>query len=342
MMPPILLHYYITERCNCRCAICDIWQKPSSGDARLPQVVENLKSAKRLGVRFVDFTGGEPLLHDDLPAMLTAAKKLGLQTSVTTNGVRYAQFAEQLAGRVDYLHFSLDALDESRHNALRGRGLFRRVMENIDLARQLRETPDLLFTVTENNLDQLAPLVGFAQALGLMLIVNPFFSYALPHRPQSELLQQIERFAAAPFVYLNPAFHRLRRQGGNQRSAPRCRAVSSTLVVSPDNHLLLPCYHFCRQRLPIPPTPGGLLQARKTALEGRFARGQGRFSFCQGCHLNCYADPSFLYVIDDFFWESSAAKLRYARDKYFRRRLFRRRFDPRPALEIAQELMRRS
>ena len=39
---------------------------------------QNLRDLKRLGVRVVDFTGGEPLLHRQLPDLLREAKQLGL------------------------------------------------------------------------------------------------------------------------------------------------------------------------------------------------------------------------------------------------------------------------
>ena len=26
-MKPLLLHYYVTMRCNARCSFCDIWRK---------------------------------------------------------------------------------------------------------------------------------------------------------------------------------------------------------------------------------------------------------------------------------------------------------------------------
>ena len=344
---PILLHYYITERCNCRCGFCDIWKKPASaGHASLAHVCANLKSARRLSIRFVDFTGGEPLLHDDLAAMLAEAKKLGLQTSVTTNGVNYPSIARDLKDKIDFLHFSLDALDAAVHDALRGRRAFHQVMENIDIARTLGEKPDLLFTVTEKNLGQIKPLARFARALGLMLIVNPLFSFSLPHQPELAVLNELGKYAATPFVYINTAFHRLRLRGGNQRNSPRCRAMSSTMVISPDNQLLLPCYHFCRQKISISTDldlqisrQNDLEQIRKTARWKFFSRGQGRFPFCQGCHLNCYADPSFLYVVDEYFWESLEAKMRYSWDKYVRRKMIKRRLDPRPALEIADEIM---
>jgi MoaA/NifB/PqqE/SkfB family radical SAM enzyme len=351
-LPPILLHYYITERCNCRCTFCDIWktQTHKSADARFEDIHQNLREARQLGVRFVDFTGGEPLLHDDLPEMLGEAKRLGLQTTLTTNGLLYPKRAESLSGRVNFLHFSLDALSAKKHDTIRGQRSFQHVMQSLDAARELGETPDLLFTVNEQNISYLKPMSEFARALGLMLIVNPVFSYAAFNAPDLQLLQKIDKFRATPFVYVNSAFNLLRRRGGNQVKFPRCRVVDSTIVISPDNKLILPCYHFRQKSIDlseesakIPKKQNGnlLRQIQNSKMWKYYQRRQGRFDFCQGCHLNCYFDPSFFYKIDDYFWTSLVAKSRYWHDKNILRRLWRKKHDSRPALDIAQSIMKK-
>ena len=40
--------------------------------------------------------------------------------------------------------------------------------------------------------------------------------------------------------------------GGNDPKDPVCRAVSSTVVISPENKLLLPCYHFKKDEDAVP------------------------------------------------------------------------------------------
>jgi len=161
------------------------------------------------------------------------------------------------------------------------------------------------------------------------------------------LLRRIERFKARPFVYINTAFHQLRRRGGNQITSPRCRVVDSTIVISPDNKVLLPCYHFQQRQIDIDkPDDGGeksdgqnrLQKLRQSAAWKFYQKNQGRFTFCQGCDLNCYFDPSFQYQPDDYFWLSILAKSRYWFDKSIRRRL-RKKIDMRPARDIAESII---
>ncbi len=309
---PLLLQYYITEQCNCRCRVCDIWRKGGTGDAALAVVVRRLHEAQRIGVRFVDFTGGEPLLHPQLPDMLRAAQACGLKTTLTTNALLYPLRCKELVGLVDFLHFSLDGAEAEVHNQLRGARVFDSALESLDLARSCGERPDITFTIGPHNLEQLPLLSRIARELRLILIVNPVFRHQ-GYQPLSEQeMSFIEEFAGRPYVYINTAFHRLLRQGGNRIARPRCRVMDSVLVISPDDRLLAPCYHFVQETQRIT----DLADLYHSDWFRALKKQQGTFPPCDGCSLNCYFDPSFHYVLDRFFFDSLAAKLRYVRYKY--------------------------
>ena len=317
-MGPLLLHYYVTYRCNGRCVFCDIPpSRAGSKEPTLAEIEENLRSAKRLGVKFVDFTGGEPLLFRDLPEALRCAKALGLWTSVTTNCLLYPSRGKELAALVDLLHFSLDSMDREEHDRIRGVPCYDAVMESVDLAQRMGERPDILFTVTSNNIGRLPEMVSFAQAQKLILIVNPVFSYFGNSGLSADQVAHLRRFRRAPYVYLNRAFLQLLEQGGNDTQDPRCRAVDAALVISPDDHLLLPCYHHQIERLKV---AGKLEQLLRSEARARARSMQGRYDFCQGCTINCYFDPSFLYKVDGYFLNSLFSKGKYGMDKYMRRR----------------------
>ncbi|HNW59531.1 MAG TPA: radical SAM protein [bacterium] len=336
-LPPLLLHYYITEHCNSRCAFCDIWRRPAGEPARLPEVARNLRAAARIGLRFVDFTGGEPLLHPELPEMLRLAHAAGLRTTLTTNALLYRERAAELAGRVDFLHFSLDAASAADHDRLRGVPSFDAVLAGIDLARQLGEQPDLLFTAQHTTLAHLPLLADFSRRLGLVLVVNPVFSHQQRRELSPADLAFIEQFANRPFVYVNRALHLLRLRGGNQTGSPRCRVVDGVVVISPQNELILPCYHHAAARIPL----DAGLEAVWNGAQVRWHRArQGRRPVCDGCTLNCYFDPSFTYRFDRLFVQSMAAKISYSLEKYMRHPLRKtfHRLDPRPAAAILAAL----
>lgn len=329
-MRPVLCNYYVTYRCNATCSFCDIWERPSPL-VDLADVTQNLDDLRRLGVRVIDFTGGEPLLHPQLPDLLALAKERGFLTTVTTNGLLYPKRAKQLAGLVDLLHFSIDSSVPEEHNASRGVRCFDKLMASIETALALGEHPDLLFTVTNDNVHRLPEIYEhISYPNRLLLILNPLFAYNdLGGTLRAEVMQTMQAFARKPYTYLNPAFLSLRQAGGNDPAAPVCKAVSTSVVISPFNELVLPCYHLGLETLPI---NGGLYDLWHSDAVAHHRAMEGRHAACAGCTINCYFEPSFATSPGTpYFWQSLPSKVRYGWTKFLVQRLRTKVRGPRTA-----------
>ncbi|GAA5041098.1 radical SAM protein [Marivirga lumbricoides] len=312
---PVLCNYYVTYRCNASCYFCDIWEKPSPY-VTVDEVKSNLLALKKLGVRVIDFTGGEPLLHQDIHLFLKLAKELGFITTLTTNALLYPKKAESLKGLIDMLHFSLDAYDKEKHDKARGVACYDFVMESIRVAKHLGEKPDILFTAMNDNMNELEPVYqNICLVNNLVLIINPIFDYNQVETGGGltpENLQIISEMGKRKNVYLNEAFVQLRRDGGNKISSPVCKAASASLVISPHNELVLPCYHLGKKSFPIKNNLEKLYQSDEVreliALEGRMPE-------CEGCAINCYMQPSFAVEINKYFWKALPSTIKYNRIK---------------------------
>ena len=320
---PVLCNYYVTYRCNATCGFCDIWERPSPY-VTLENVQANLLALRRLGVKVIDFTGGEPLLHRQLSELLGMAKSLGFVTTVTTNGLLYPKNAEKLRGLVDMLHFSLDSPDRDEHDASRGVKCFNSVMESIKIARSLGERPDIIFTVFEHNTHQIeAVWRDICLPDNLVLILNPAFEYNAVQTGKplpDSALREISRWGKRKNVYLNDAFITLRRDGGNHIGKPVCRAASTTIVISPENKLVLPCYHLGIEAIPIEDNLYGLYQTPEVQ---RLVALEGRLPACEGCAINCYMQPSFAVEMSKYWWHALPSTLKYNRMKGTWRQLAR-------------------
>lgn len=329
-MRPVLCNYYVTYRCNARCGFCDIWERPSP-TIELDDARRNLDDLRRLGVRIIDFTGGEPLLHPQLHDLLAEAKQRGFLTTVTTNGLLYPKRAEKLRGLVDLLHFSIDSSRPGEHDASRGVRCFDQLMASIETALALGERPDLLFTVTNANVHRLPEIYEqIAYPNRLVLILNPLFEYhALGAGLTADVMAEMRHWAKKPYTYLNPAFLTLRERGGNDPADPVCKAVSTTVVISPFDELVLPCYHLGLEHIPIGGRLFDLWHSDAVAAQRAF---EGRHDACRGCTVNCYFEPSFATSPGSpYFWESLPSKARYAWTKFVVQRLNAKR-GPREAI----------
>jgi MoaA/NifB/PqqE/SkfB family radical SAM enzyme len=308
---PILCNYYVTYRCNATCSFCDIWEKPSPY-ITLENFKKNLQDLKRLGVKIIDFTGGEPLLHRELDLLLCEAKKAGMFTTVTTNCLLYPKYAERLKGKIDMLHFSLDSPNEEEHNASRGVKCFDKLIDSIELAKELGERPDILFTVFEQNIDKIERVwKEISQPNNLVLILNPVFNYNQVETGENlseDSLNKLLGWGKQKNVYLNKAFISLRKDGGNNIKNPVCKAASSTIVISPENKLVLPCYHLGTKDFAINDNLFNLYNSKEVqeivALEGKLKE-------CEGCVINCYMQPSFSVEINKYFWHALPSTLKY-------------------------------
>lgn len=310
---PVLCNYYVTYRCNASCSFCDIWEKPSPY-VSLQNVQENLVALKKLGVNVIDFTGGEPLLHRQLPEFLRESKRLGFITTVTTNGLLYPKYANQLRGLVDMLHFSLDSADRETHDKSRGVKCFDKVLESIQVAKSFKERPDILFTVFEHNIHEIQHVwENICLPNGLLLILNPVFEYnSIGANLSFEALDELKKWSKKKNVYLNDAFIQLRIDGGNHIDNPVCRAASTTIVISPENKLLLPCYHLGSKSFDI---NNNLFELYHTEEVKKQIALEGRLPACEGCTINCYMQPSFAVELSKYWWKALPSTLKYNRIK---------------------------
>ncbi len=310
---PVLCNYYLTYRCNAKCGFCDIWEKPSPY-ATLENVTQNIIDLKKMGVKVIDFTGGEPLLHQKLAQFLTIAKEHHLITTVTTNTLLYPKYAKQLKGLIDMLHFSLDSPIEEEHNLSRGVKCFDKVIESIDIAKSLGERPDILFTVHANNISQIEQVYQeFCIKNDLMLILNPIFEYNEVGSSLSETdLKTLEGWGRKKNVYINKGFITLRRNGGNQIEKPVCKAATTTVVISPENKLILPCYHLSTKEIEI---DNKLEEIYKKEEVKSLIKLEGKLPACQGCVINCYMQPSFAVNMNKYWFDALPSTIKYNIEK---------------------------
>lgn len=193
MVPSIYLRLSVTDRCNLRCVYC----RPRNGGRAMPrseeltrqQVVACVEAIHRVvPVRKVRFTGGEPLLRDDLPEIVRDVRALLPEATLglTTNGMQLAANASRLrAAGLDALNVSLDAMDATSFAEVTGGGKIEPVLAGIRAARDAGFSPLKLNAVllATHNGEQLTELVRLAATHG----AEPRFIELMPSGPGAAL-----------------------------------------------------------------------------------------------------------------------------------------------------------
>lgn len=161
-----------TRRCNLACLHCYSNSSPTVKDQLNSGVIADaLAEAREQGYQVASFSGGEPLLYNDLGVLLRRAKRLGMRTTVTSNGVLLnGRRLEMLAQATDVLAISLDGVPGS-HDRMRSRpGAFDRMAANLDAVRATGIDFGFIFTLTLHNVDELDWAAQFAVSQGAKLL----------------------------------------------------------------------------------------------------------------------------------------------------------------------------
>lgn len=233
------------------------------------------KNLKIKGVKTVNFTGGEPLLREDLPELLQEAKRWNFTTQLTTNGILYEEKAELLNGLIDRLYFSLDYPVAEEHDRSRGVDCYTEVIKGIRLSRELGQKPIISFTMTRDSVRFLPEMAELAEKLGVYLYPNPVYDFYGTQGFEAATVDHIRYFRHKKNVLINYAALEFVKAGGNKVIFPRCRARETTVTVLPDGRTVSPCFY----------NPGGR---------------QGREAVCSSCMRWDYMLPSFTTGFDKY------------------------------------------
>ncbi|AQL41394.1 cyclic pyranopterin phosphate synthase [Halorientalis sp. IM1011] len=132
----------LTDRCNFDCVYC---HNEGLGDTRGPMeprddemttddVVRFLEVAAEFDVDAVKFTGGEPMLREDLEEIVRRTPD-GMETSLTTNGTYLPGRAPDLVDAgLDRVNVSQDALDQEAFAEVTKSGEYEAVIEGVEAA----------------------------------------------------------------------------------------------------------------------------------------------------------------------------------------------------------------
>jgi cyclic pyranopterin phosphate synthase len=172
----------LTDRCNFDCVYC---HNEGLGDTRGPMepqddemtaddVVRFLEVVDEFDVGKVKFTGGEPMLRDDLEEIVRRVPD-GMEASMTTNGTFLPGRAEALVDAgLSRVNVSQDALDPEAFAAVTQSGAYDQVMEGVRAAVDSGLAPVKLnmvvFEHTKGYVEEMVEYVAREDGLRLQLI----------------------------------------------------------------------------------------------------------------------------------------------------------------------------
>ncbi|HWQ66533.1 MAG TPA: radical SAM protein [Methanospirillum sp.] len=166
----------LTGKCNLSCIHCHAGA--GSGDGPELSTIEIFTVLDQLATvpefRMVAFTGGEPLLRQDIFEILEYARDLGFSTTIATNGTLITpDIARRLADAgVAIVAISLDATDTETHDRIRGLpGARDLALKGIKAVKEAGITLHINVTIASYNEDQVMDLIRETEKLGAAILI---------------------------------------------------------------------------------------------------------------------------------------------------------------------------
>ena len=136
-LPVLVVHAH--SSCNCRCLMCDIWKTRSGKPFRAQDLKPHLASIRRLGVRWLVFSGGEPLLNPELPLLCSILREEKIRLTLLTTGLLLEKNADAVVESFDDVIVSIDGPPEIHDGIRRVQGAFSLIHNGVDALRMRHE-----------------------------------------------------------------------------------------------------------------------------------------------------------------------------------------------------------
>ncbi len=166
------LWIYTNYDCNLACVYCVAKSSPLAQRRAIPlsTVISLVDEAVMNGFTSIYFTGGEPMLLDDIYEMVAYSSKY-LPTTILTNamlikGKRLERLLQQKNKNL-FIQVSLDGATATDHDAYRGKGTWDATMEGIDTLLKSGFQLKISTTETPANTHRICDLIHLVESLGI-------------------------------------------------------------------------------------------------------------------------------------------------------------------------------
>ena len=184
---PLYVVFDVTNRCNLHCIHC--YSSEQQKDLKTTDVYHVLDTLYEAGAGIIDFGGGEPLLRNDIFEILSYSKKLGLYTSISTNGTLLNDHCIQQLKRLDIDHVcvSLDGAKPQTHDRIRNKeGTYEKTIQGIKNCVDAGIQTQVSTVFMKNNINEVTDLYNVLDELK----INGWYIYDFVPAGRGKELQE--------------------------------------------------------------------------------------------------------------------------------------------------------
>ena len=177
---PVCVIIYLTDYCNLNCKHCFLTQtdqlnKNMLDTIKLKEILLELKSNN---VFMVAFTGGDPMLHQDIFEILNYTRSLGMLPLLGVSGINIKR---NTASKIYYsgvrcVQIGLNGSNEIINDYYRGNNSFKKVITSIRNLQKFDINVNLSFCLDKKNMADLKNMLNLAMSLNIYKVKIEFWN----------------------------------------------------------------------------------------------------------------------------------------------------------------------
>lgn len=196
---PIIVSWLLTYRCERKCLYCDSWKikTPELDTHRIMSIIDEISEA---GVQRLHFTGGDPLLREDIGIILDYCRKRNLSVDINSNGSSVMKKISEIDS-VDILSLSLDGPEEI-HDLIRGKGSYRETIEAAQVARKQGIKIKFTTVLSKYNLNSINFVFKKANELKIPVMFQPARLLTLAGTEKNSIAPEENQYKSATKIII--------------------------------------------------------------------------------------------------------------------------------------------
>jgi len=164
-----IIIWNFTNRCNLACHHCYSYADPNSKDSLSTEFILNaIDDLKKANIKFVIFSGGEPLIRKDIFEIAEKMRAEGIITYLSTNGLYINDGnVKKIIDTFNYIGISIDGIGKV-HDDFRGMdGSYAKSIDAIKLIQKNGGNAGIRFTMTKETQDSFYKIFELAEDIGV-------------------------------------------------------------------------------------------------------------------------------------------------------------------------------
>lgn len=181
-IPRPVVVWNCTRQCNLRCIHCyaNAGNRRSPGEMNTAAGKAFIRDLAEFGVPVILFSGGEPLLREDLFELARLAKEQGIRVALSTNGTPITKAVAEKISRVEFAEvgISLDGIGVTNDHFRGQEGAYEAALKGIRNCVALGLRVSLRLTITRFNYQEITAIFRLIEAEGIERVCFYHLAYS--------------------------------------------------------------------------------------------------------------------------------------------------------------------